>query len=63
MQAHCEQKAEFFLQQFSFETYLAKVRYRTSRTRATKTAPLFSGYIFVPVEQLWSDIRLLPGVF
>jgi hypothetical protein len=42
-----------FLEQAGFEVYLPNVRYRTSRTRATKTAPLFPGYIFVRIEQSW----------
>jgi hypothetical protein len=62
LQAHCENKAEFFLQQFGYETYLPKVRWRTSRTRATRVSALFPGYIFVRVERLWRDIRLLAGV-
>jgi hypothetical protein len=37
LQAHCENKAEFFLQ-FVYETYLPKVRWRTSRTRATRVS-------------------------
>src|SRR5262245_52805913 len=44
LQAHRESKAEFFLRQFGFETYLPRVRYRTSRKRLSKTAPLFPGY-------------------
>ena len=54
--------APFFLEQAGFEVYLPKVRYRTSRTRATKTAPFFPGYIFVRIEQFWHGIRRLPGV-
>ena len=38
LQAHCENKAEFFLQKFGYETYLPKVRWRTSRTRATRVS-------------------------
>ena len=64
LQAHCENKAEFFLQLFGYETYLPKVRWRTGRgrTRSRRVSALFPGYIFVRVEQLWRDIRTLPGV-
>jgi hypothetical protein len=52
------EQAQLFLEQAGFEVYLPRVRCRTSRTRATKTAPLFPGYVFVRIEQFG---RLVPG--
>jgi transcription antitermination factor NusG len=50
------------LEQAGYEVYLPLVRWRTSRTRATGCRRYSPGYIFVRVEQLWRDIRTLPGV-
>jgi transcription antitermination factor NusG len=61
LEANRENKAEFFLQQAGYEVYLPKVRWRTRRRR-TRISPLIPGYCFVRIEQLWRDIRLLPGV-
>ena len=52
LEANRENKAEFFLQLFGYETYLPKVRWR-DRRRRTKTGPLFPGYIFTRIELQW----------
>ena len=44
-----------------YEVNLPLVRWRTRRRR-TRVSPLFPGYAFVRIEQLWRDIRLLRGV-
>jgi hypothetical protein len=50
LQAHCERKAQFFLEQAGYEVYLPLVRWRTSRTRAKRVSALFPGYLFTRIE-------------
>jgi hypothetical protein len=54
--------AQYFLEQAGYEVYLPLVRWRTSRTRATRVSALFPGYLFTRIELQWRDIRTLPGV-
>jgi hypothetical protein len=52
LEARREKVAQFFLEEAGYEVYLPLVRWRTSRTRATRLSALLPGYIFVRVEQL-----------
>jgi hypothetical protein len=57
LEANRERVAQRFLEQAGYEVYLPKVRWRTRRRR-TRVSPLFPGYAFVGIEQLWRAIRL-----
>src|SRR5262245_15749426 len=59
LEANRERVAQRFLELAGYEVYLPLVRLCNRRTRVS---PLFPGYTFVRIEQLWRDIRLLPGV-
>jgi transcription antitermination factor NusG len=63
-QAHCERKAQRFLELFGFEVYLPRVwqGWRRFGRHIQVRAPYFPSYCFVRVILQWRSIHGCPGV-